>query len=471
MALRRRGLSWAGIALYVSAMTTPSLSTPWAVALLLLAGCVEVPAPLRPAADASAIDRGVDDVATDVSGDPAFDGSIPDVAFDGPPPDIDQPDGAAPDATQADSGPAANLCGDDGLGFPIDGQPLCLRYERLADMPGVRGDLLLAVMSGDALLVYEGTDDGGRAHRGPTWTLPEPDGQWVVGPSPEEPRVWCNLTVDREGRAHLTGGKPEYNDGGPQVTRVETWSQADGGWQVSGIAAAGHADHGAVAWEEGVLLVGGRGGETGHVDAIDPWPDAVAVPPPLPDARRSPPVFRLEGALVVLGGVIDTAYVADTWVWRQGEPGWTRRHDGDAPADNQGFRAASDGTSIVFTGGRDADGVALGDVWLFTLDGGWQRLGDLSRARERHVVTPIASGQYLVAGSGVGVDLIRVDPPAVVPVGAPADFPPLRRRGAAARLSDGSAIVLGGKLPGNGPFLSDVWRISVQPRPAGGAQD
>jgi hypothetical protein len=252
----------------------------------------------------------------------------------------------------------------------------------------------------------------------------------------------------------------DVDDVGDTTTTAPSDEQVDDGvddpgeasWSSRSAAPVAATEVGAAVVDGQVWVVGGFAGDGRPLDLVqryDPVDDSWTEGPALPDTVHHAAVVGADGTLLVVGGYGGGGFgqpLDTVWVLEPGAESWTTGPS--LPSPRGAGAAAWDGRRAVFGGGVGPDGLA-DDVWALS-DGAWERVGELSVARDHLGAASDGDGRVWFLGGRLGtldtnhatVDL--ADDTGVAPVGS---LPTARGGVAGFHHPDHGACLVGGETP------------------------
>ncbi|MCC5950523.1 MAG: hypothetical protein JJU45_00355 [Acidimicrobiia bacterium] len=188
----------------------------------------------------------------------------------------------------------------------------------------------------------------------------------------------------------------------PDDTDDEADATDEAAWVALADAPLELTENDAEAFDGELWVVGGLTADAAVSDdvlvydpATDTWREGPSLPEPVHHAR----LVATDDDLVLIGGYRTLAFdaVDDVWVLNDERDGWVPGPP--LPAARGAGGAAWDGERIVFGGGMDDDGLTADVFALDSLDGEWERIGELSIARDHLDATSDGAGTvWFLAG-------------------------------------------------------------------------
>ncbi len=441
------------------------------VALIALAGCVDVPeqspmggAPMQDAAppDAAPHDGGdgsrpdVDRVDHDDPAAPEVDGGDPgggDVEYTGRPEDA-RPGPESDDERPLFAGLDPVRCPDGGALLPA--LAACAIIEPLPPLPAAVVMAVAVALPDGRVLVAGGAATAEAPSRADSWVLEDDD--WRAGPPLPEPVRGARAVV-RDGRAVIIGGL-----GGPAAgSTVQTIGPDDGGLPSTMLGQPRHRGFSAHRVADRIVVIGGETlgeGVAGVEQAPGPQDAEDAVLEQLAVARRDhAAAVDVDGALWVLGGrdrrgqvrfAPEVLYPDDVeWDAAPGPAGWAFDHGAAAPT----------GDTVLFAGGVDPDGRVLGRAGVYDHDmQSWLPVGGLNTPQSALVMAPLGDAGAVLA---IGPGTLEIFDPVEQAFRLLAAAGPLLRSDPAVVVVDGQVMVIGGSSSGR--VLPDAYAVRLEP--------
>ena len=281
------------------------------------------------------------------------------------------------------------------------------------DVPAGRYSAVGAV-DADTLYMAGGATNAGKSAEVWAWT---PDAGWSRRGDAPAP-IFRATAVPLGDAVWVFGGS---GDGNVDLDTLYRWTPADDAWEEvtpDGAGPTPRYKHGAIAWNEQMLVVGGKN------DDADP-----------------------------------TVISDDAWAYDPASNTW-QAYPGPGAIYREGMTVDEDGT-LWLHGGIDADEVR--HDWLWTWDGAaWTQQPDgdpRPDVRASHSFEALDGALWLWGGHGTDTDVWRLDPATQTWQDLPTDVAPAARDAQVTLVDDGLLYVLGGDssstdLP---DFLNDVW--------------
>lgn len=375
------------------------------------------------------------------------------VSPDAEPLDAMPPDALPPDALPPDAGPPTPCIGDDRY---FDRLNVCIEFEALPALPNPIEKPQMIALDDGTLLVLEASpvDENQARVFSQTHTLTPGSDVWQTSDGLSEPRRDGTLTfVPGVGAVYAGGESPRGTSG-----TIEIWDRLTRQWSQEEPGIVPRSRHAAFAADGGLVVVGGAQQDAALLSA-EAWPDVDPAPvvPDLPVAVVEASVGSIGDGALLVGGLVDGAPSATTWLLRDDE--WAAAQGEVPPAFAQGAGFTTDTDLAVYGGGVPVgEEMPTARIYIWRRARDWSAALSLIRPRSFHSFTSLGNGLVLVFGSSDRVELIEIDRGIndEALIGDDAVAGP-RRNHTAVRM-DGSVVVAGGRVMG-GP-ISSVWRLT-----------